>query len=146
MAKVEDESEEEPSAPPPRFGTPTPSKKRPQAPRPVTPTRGRKRMAIGTPVAARRVSPPRDDESGWSTATQMSATIAALEARLNAKIATVFIACEAAETRMSEKFGELPAELRRAEDRREIHNNALATYLGKKKPGILSSGEGWWQS
>jgi hypothetical protein len=43
---------------PPRFGSPTPSQKRTPVPRPVTPTRGKKRMAVGTPAPVRTWATP----------------------------------------------------------------------------------------
>jgi hypothetical protein len=85
------------SATPPRFGSPTPSQRRIPVPRPVTPTQGKKRMACGTPAPV-RVGAPRGD---WTTATQVMAAMAAMEARLETKFASLIIAGEAMEKRLS---------------------------------------------
>jgi hypothetical protein len=87
---------------PPRFGSPTPSQNRAPVPRPVTPTRGRKRMACGTPAPV-RVGAPRGGGE-WAVGARLQASIAAMEARLNGKLAALTIAGEAREIRLSEKL------------------------------------------
>jgi hypothetical protein len=69
----ENMDEDSVSPTPTRAGSPTPNQRRMPMPRPTTPTRGKKRMACGTPVPV-RVGAPRGD---WSTATQVLAAIAA---------------------------------------------------------------------
>jgi hypothetical protein len=97
MRERANESEEERSPTPPRFRSPTPSQKRTPAPRPVTPTRGRKRMAIGTPAPARRYGPPRLGEFAQSA-------LEVIEARLNSKLASLLIDAEAREKRLNERL------------------------------------------
>jgi hypothetical protein len=58
MAEGANESEGDGAATPLRFGSPTPSQKRTPLAWPVTPTRGKKRMAIGTPAPVRTWAPP----------------------------------------------------------------------------------------
>jgi hypothetical protein len=84
----------------PRFGSPTPSQKRPRVPRPVTLTQGKKRMACGTPAPV-WVGAPRGD---WTTATYVMVAIAALETPPNDKLATLATAREAREERWSQEM------------------------------------------
>jgi hypothetical protein len=61
-------------------------------------------MAMGTPAPARRFGPPRGGNLGWSGA------LAALEARLNGKLASLQIgaeAMEAMETRLNMRLNGL---------------------------------------
>jgi hypothetical protein len=95
MRERANESEEERSLTPPRFRSPTPSQKRTPAPRPVTPTRGRKRMAIGTPVPARKYGPPPLGAFSLSS-------LELVEARLNSKLASLQMDAEAREKRLNE--------------------------------------------
>jgi hypothetical protein len=104
---VRDESMDESglSPTPPRLGSPTPSERGILVPMPVTPTRGRKRMAMGTPAPARRYRHPRSDSLGTFTQT----SLAVIEAKLNSKLTSLQIDAEARETRLNERLNDLAA-------------------------------------
>jgi hypothetical protein len=127
---------------PPRFGTPTPSQKRPPVPRPVTPSKGRKRMAVGTPAQVRRVGPPRNSNLGWSAVAQLQETIASLEGRLNGKMATLAIGWEAAEARLSEKLAKIQEGMETAEARAQGRAEVFGEKLEEIKKGIIAR-EDW---
>jgi hypothetical protein len=113
----ENMDEDSVSPTPLRVGSPTPNQRKTPTSRPTTPTRGKKRMACGTPAPV-RMGAPRGD---WSTTTQVLAAIAAMEARLNAKFATVIIEGEAREKR-------LEAEMDRREVQRRMAGEAKTEW------------------
>jgi hypothetical protein len=108
---VNENMDEDSASPTPlRIGSPTPNQRRTttSTPRPTTPTRGKKRVVCGMPALV-RVGVPRGD---CSTMTQVLAAIATMEARLNAKIATVIIVGEAREKRLEEEMDSREAQRR----------------------------------
>jgi hypothetical protein len=92
-----------PSPTPVTFETATPSQRRPPVSRPITPTRGRKRMAVGTPVPVRRYGHPHGTSLGTFTQT----SLAEIEARLNSKLASLVIDAEAREARLHQRMNSL---------------------------------------
>jgi hypothetical protein len=92
-----------PSPTPVRFETATPSQRRPPVSRQITPTRGRKRMVVGTPVPVRRYGHPHGASLGTFTQT----SLAEIEARLNSKLASLLIDAEAREARLNQRLNSL---------------------------------------